>query len=359
MFGLVLSDQAYREFQARQGGHEKPPASPGPTVDDRMGNKQSEPQSSPTSRLPPTGRGKADDQGEESDDELPPPMGPIHSISDTSNGKREPPDWNGVVECGPVPSLARSESSPPLTQVTEPCDELTTECEAESDGAVAPEVLGEPQGLEPQGDPAAKAIEQRSYRLQELLETELMYVTDLEQAATYITYMRNSKEAEEADIRMPDDLREGKDRMIFGNLESIFEWHRDFFSKNLEKCISNPADLGNLFKKYERKFQMYVVYCQNKPKSEHIDDYFEEIRLKYGFKLRLTDLLIKPIQRLTKYHMLLEAILKHSQRAGLVDEANALEQAFHVMTVVPNQANDMMDIGRLQGFEGKIVAQGK
>ena len=80
-----------------------------------------------------------------------------------------------------------------------------------------------------------------------------------------------------------------------------------------------------------------------------------------------------------RYHMLLEAILKHSQRAGLVDEANALEQvtgildiftkayltkvsfrvflkfsfsqAFHVMTVVPNQANDMMDIGRLQGFE--------
>ena len=49
--------------------------------------------------------------------------------------------------------------------------------------------------------------------------------------------------------------------------------------------------------------------------------------------------------------MLLEAILKHSQRAGLVEEAAALEQAFHVMTVVPNQANDMMDIGRLQGFE--------
>jgi len=57
--------------------------------------------------------------------------------------------------------------------------------------------------------------------------------------------------------------------------------------------------------------------------------------------------------------MLLEAILKHSQRAGMMQEASAIEQAFHVMTVVPNQANDMMDIGRLQGFEGKIVAQGK
>ena len=47
----------------------------------------------------------------------------------------------------------------------------------------------------------------------------------------------------------------------------------------------------------------------------------------------------------------LQAILKHSQRAGLMEEAAAIEQAFHVMTVVPNQANDMMDIGRLQGFE--------
>ena len=76
--------------------------------------------------------------------------------------------------------------------------------------------------------------------------------------------------------------------------------------------------------------------------------------MKYGYKLRLTDLLIKPIQRLTKYHMLLEAILKHSHRANLVEEAKALELAFQVMTVVPNQANDMMDIGRLQGFEVKL-----
>ena len=148
------------------------------------------------------------------------------------------------------------------------------------------------------------------------------------------------------------------------------------FLKNLEACIDKPIELGNLFKKYDRKFQMYVVYCQNKPKSEYIvseyiDTYFEvfivilnghsgllsaainhellqEIRLKLGFKLRLTDLLIKPIQRLTKYHMLLEAMVKYSQRADLKEEAEALSKAFHVMTVVPNQANDMMDIGRLQ-----------
>ena len=52
------------------------------------------------------------------------------------------------------------------------------------------------------------------------------------------------------------------------------------FLKNLEACIDKPIELGNLFKRYDRKFQMYVVYCQNKPNSEYIvseyiDSYFE------------------------------------------------------------------------------------
>lgn len=76
-------------------------------------------------------------------------------------------------------------------------------------------------------DPVAKAIEQRSYRLQEILDSEKMYVSDLEQVYTYIKYMRDSKETEDADIPMPDELRQGRDRMIFGNIESIYEWHRE------------------------------------------------------------------------------------------------------------------------------------
>ena len=83
----------------------------------------------------------------------------------------------------------------------------------------------------------------------------------------------------------------------------------------------------------------------------------QEIRLKLGFRLKLTDLLIKPIQRLTKYHMLLEAILKYSERAGLTEEATAIQSAFRVMQTTPKAANEMMDVGRLQGFEvrSKIV----
>ena len=81
----------------------------------------------------------------------------------------------------------------------------------------------------PETDPDAleKILTQRRYRLQELLESEQTYVQDLEQCVEYIKFMRTSKEAEEPELAMPEDLKEGKDRMIFGNIEAIHEWHRE------------------------------------------------------------------------------------------------------------------------------------
>ena len=78
-----------------------------------------------------------------------------------------------------------------------------------------------------------------------------------------------------------------------------------------------------------------------------------------GYKLRLTDLLIEPVQRLTKYHLLLETLVKLSRKAGLEKDAEILQKAHQTMKVVADQCNDMMDIGRLEGFEGKITSQGQ
>ena len=77
---------------------------------------------------------------------------------------------------------------------------------------------------------------------------------------------------------MAQRVSEASAKNIISIITKIF--YCSNFSKNLEKCIENPVELGNLFKKSEKKFQMYVVYCQNKPKSEfivsvHIDTYFE------------------------------------------------------------------------------------
>uniref|UniRef100_A0A3B5MXH6 Rho guanine nucleotide exchange factor (GEF) 25b n=1 Tax=Xiphophorus couchianus TaxID=32473 RepID=A0A3B5MXH6_9TELE len=107
---------------------------------------------------------------------------------------------------------------------------------------------------------------------------------------------------------------------------------------------------------------MYVVYCQNKPKSEHIvseyiETYFEDLRQQLGHRLQLNDLLIKPVQRIMKYQLLLKDFLKYYSKAGR--DVEKLQKAVEVTCFVPKRCNDMMNVGRLQGFEGKITAQGK
>ncbi|KAJ8950119.1 hypothetical protein NQ314_007971 [Rhamnusium bicolor] len=43
-----------------------------------------------------------------------------------------------------------------------------------------------------------------------------------------------------------------------------------FFLKSLKQAVENPIELASLFKRYERKLQMYVIYCKNKHVSEYV-----------------------------------------------------------------------------------------
>ncbi|XP_077458132.1 rho guanine nucleotide exchange factor 25 isoform X6 [Stigmatopora argus] len=198
------------------------------------------------------------------------------------------------------------------------------------------------------------ALEKSLYVLKELIETEKHYVADLGLIVEGYMATMNSKV-------IPEDMK-GKDKIVFGNIHQIFDWHKDYFLGELEKCVEEPERLGQLFIKHERRLHMYVVYCQNKPKSEHIvseyiESYFEELRQQLGHRLQLNDLLIKPVQRIMKYQLLLKDFLKYYTKAGM--DTEELEKAVEVMCFVPKRCNDMMNVGRLQGFEGKITAQGK
>ncbi|XP_076012921.1 rho guanine nucleotide exchange factor 25 isoform X2 [Genypterus blacodes] len=198
------------------------------------------------------------------------------------------------------------------------------------------------------------ALEKSIYVLTELIETERLYVDDL--GLIVQGYM-----ATMAQQGVPEDMK-GKDKIVFGNIHQIYDWHKDYFLQELEKCVNDPDSLAQLFIKHERRLHMYVVYCQNKPKSEHvvseyIENYFEDLRQQLGHRLQLNDLLIKPVQRIMKYQLLLKDFLKHYRRAGR--DVEELERAVEVMCFVPKRCNDMMNVGRLQGFEGKITAQGK
>ncbi|KAM4838187.1 rho guanine nucleotide exchange factor 25 isoform X3 [Urocitellus parryii] len=237
------------------------------------------------------------------------------------------------------PALATGEELPELTL-------LTTLLEGSGDKTQPPEEETLSQAPENEEEQKKKALERSMYVLSELVETEKMYVDDLGQIVEgYMATM--------AAQGVPESLR-GRDRIVFGNIQQIFEWHRDYFLQELQRCLKDPDWLAQLFIKHERRLHMYVVYCQNKPKSEHVvsefgDSYFEELRQQLGHRLQLNDLLIKPVQRIMKYQLLLKDFLKYYSRAGM--DTEELEQAVEVMCFVPKRCNDMMTLGRLRGFE--------
>ncbi|XP_039890053.1 kalirin isoform X3 [Simochromis diagramma] len=216
-----------------------------------------------------------------------------------------------------------------------------------------PEQTTPVQPRNPEQEQRAKAMRGRMFVLNELIQTEKDYVKDLG-----IVVEGFMKRIEEKGV--PDDMK-GKDKIVFGNIHQIYDWHRDFFVGELEKCLDDHEHLPELFIKHERRLHMYVVYCQNKPKSEFIvaeyDTYFDGIQQDIQSRLSISDFLIKPIQRITKYQLLLKDFLKYSSKAGM--DCEQIEKAVDLMSQVPKLCNDMMNLGRLQGFEGKLTSQGK
>uniref|UniRef100_H3C2L1 Rho guanine nucleotide exchange factor 25 n=1 Tax=Tetraodon nigroviridis TaxID=99883 RepID=H3C2L1_TETNG len=198
------------------------------------------------------------------------------------------------------------------------------------------------------------ALEKSMYVLKELIETEKYYVADLGLIVEGYMGTMSSRS-------IPEDMK-GKDKIVFGNIHQIYDWHKELFDAACKRCLNEKQRGTSVCLLQERRLHMYVVYCQNKPKSEHIvseyiETFFEDLRLELGHRLQLNDLLIKPVQRIMKYQLLLKDFLKYYTKAGM--DTEELEKAVEVMCFVPKRCNDMMNVGRLQGFEGKITALGK
>uniref|UniRef100_A0A8B9C1S9 Kalirin RhoGEF kinase n=1 Tax=Anser brachyrhynchus TaxID=132585 RepID=A0A8B9C1S9_9AVES len=189
----------------------------------------------------------------------------------------------------------------------------------------------------------AKAMRGRMFVLNELVQTEKDYVKDL--GTVVEGFMKRIEEK-----GVSEDMK-GKDKIVFGNIHQIYDWHKDFFLAELEKCLQEHDRLAQLFIKHERRLHMYVVYCQNKPRSEYIvaeyEAYFEEVQQEINQRLTISDFLIKPIQRITKYQLLLKV-------SGKMDLLISSYQ-YNLWTMLGWDRN----IGALSASQGKLTAQGK
>ena len=118
---------------------------------------------------------------------------------------------------------------------------------------------------------------------------------------------------------------------------------------------------------------MYSKYSINLPKADYIlgefDNFFSDVRKSLNLKMGLKDLLVEPVQRAMRYQLMLQGIVAHLEKhpEDLAEEEKGhmdrLRLSLNLMTKIPKEVNDMMQLGKLLDYDGKmygsITAQGK
>ncbi|KAM3620595.1 uncharacterized protein V6R79_025769 [Siganus canaliculatus] len=197
----------------------------------------------------------------------------------------------------------------------------------------------------------------RRHIMTELIETERLYVEELQSIIEgYFTELDNS----ELSHLIPPSLENKRD-VLFGNLPEIYEFHNRTFLRELENCAEKPELVGTCFLKRKEELQVYEKYCQNKPRSEVLwrqcgdSLFFQECQKKLDHKLSLDAYLLKPVQRITKYQLMLKEMLKCSKGEGTAE----LEEALATMLDIIKSVNDSMHQIAITGFEGNLSELGK
>ncbi|CAK9298959.1 unnamed protein product [Gordionus sp. m RMFG-2023] len=150
--------------------------------------------------------------------------------------------------------------------------------------------------------------------------------------------------------------------VVFCNLEAILKFHRDTFLAELARYRYLPEDVGHCFVKWSHTFyELYVRYCTNKPDSNTLlskpgieDSFFRDIQIRSGLALSLSAYLIKPVQRITKYQLLMKELLSCIDSPDSSDQTNEIKDGLDVMSNVPKRANDAMHLSLLQNFSDDL-----
>uniref|UniRef100_A0A673LAW2 MCF.2 cell line derived transforming sequence a n=1 Tax=Sinocyclocheilus rhinocerous TaxID=307959 RepID=A0A673LAW2_9TELE len=194
--------------------------------------------------------------------------------------------------------------------------------------------------------------------MKELIETERIYVEEL--LAVLLGYRAEMDNPSLAPL-LPTSLCNKRD-VLFGNLPDIYNFHSSVFLQDLESCLESPEAVGACFLERKDHFHLYECYCQNKPRSDSLwrqfsdCPFFQECQKKLEHKLALDSYLLKPVQRLTKYQLLLKELLKYSSGCERVSE---LQGALEAMLDLLKSVNDSMHQIAITGYEGDLSNLGR
>ncbi|KAF1651329.1 UNVERIFIED_CONTAM: Pleckstrin homology domain-containing family G member 1, partial [Eudyptes robustus] len=148
--------------------------------------------------------------------------------------------------------------------------------------------------------------------VQEILETERTYVQDLKSIVKdYLDCI-----TDQTKLSLGTEERSA----LFGNIRDIYHFNSELL-QDLENCENDPVAIADCFVSKSEDFHVYTQYCTNYPRSvavltecmrnKALAKFFRERQEALQHSLPLGSYLLKPVQRILKYHLLLHEIENH------------------------------------------------
>ncbi|XP_067099836.1 pleckstrin homology domain-containing family G member 3 isoform X2 [Osmerus mordax] len=174
----------------------------------------------------------------------------------------------------------------------------------------------------------------------EIIETERTYVRDLRSIVE--DYLAHIIDVGTLPIR-PEQVC-----ALFGNIQDIYELNSELL-QYLDMCENDPVAVARCFVDKSEYFDIYTQYCTNYPnsvaaltdcmRSKTLAKFFRDRQASLKLSLPLGSYLLKPVQRILKYHLLLQEIAKHYDPEE--DGCEVVQEAIDTMTGVAWYINDM------------------
>ncbi|NXA39196.1 PKHG1 protein, partial [Eudromia elegans] len=176
--------------------------------------------------------------------------------------------------------------------------------------------------------------------VQEILETERMYVQDLKSIVKdYLDCI-----SDHSKLSLGPEERSA----LFGNIRDIYHFNSELL-QDLENCENDPVAIADCFVSKSEDFHIYTQYCTNYPRSvavltecmrnKTLAKFFRERQEALQHSLPLGSYLLKPVQRILKYHLLLHEIENHLDKD--TDGYDVVLDAIDTMQRVAWHINDM------------------
>ncbi|XP_060094669.1 pleckstrin homology domain-containing family G member 1 [Heteronotia binoei] len=176
--------------------------------------------------------------------------------------------------------------------------------------------------------------------VQEILDTERTYVQDLKSIVKdYLDCI-----TDQSKLSLGPEERSA----LFGNIKDIYHFNSGLL-QDLENCENDPVAIAECFVSKSEDFHIYTQYCTNYPRSvavltecmrnKSLAKFFREQQEALQHSLPLGSYLLKPVQRILKYHLLLHEIENHLDKD--TEGYDVVLDAIDTMQRVAWHINDM------------------